>query len=203
MIRKVLYLLAPIAIIVSVFLLNSPTDTSAYRKYVADIRAEKIRFLKHSPDSPFNELDVKFHPIEYFPIDPEFKVTASLEKLAITEYLTIQNSDGSQSRYQKYAIAHFELQGEKLELLILKPTGFGTPEGIYFTGFTDETSELETYGGGRYIDLEIGKENSVTIDFNLAYNPYCAYMEGYICPVPPKENVLPLKITAGEKDYKH
>lgn len=203
MIRKILLLIVPVAIIVSVFLYKNNSIDNTYRNQIADNRAEKITFLKHSPDSPFNELDVKFHQIEYFPIDPAFRVEATVERLTIKEQLSVENSDGSISNYQKYALAHFTLQDQDLSLLILKPTGFGVPDGIFFTGFSDETSGKESYGGGRYLDLKIGSSDQITIDFNLAYNPYCAYTKGYICPIPPKENILPIKITAGEKDYKH
>jgi len=75
---------------------------------------------------------------------------------------------------------------------------------LLFLPFTDLTNNKETYGGGRYINLDIKSINEakIIIDFNKAYNPYCAYSDGYRCPIPPEENNLPLEIKAGEKNYK-
>jgi len=202
MIKKLLIFAVPIIVIVVVFSLNTETNNT-YRESIADIRAEKLRFLKYSEASPFNQLDVKFQPIEYFPIDPTFKVKARIEWISPQENISVENSDGTFSNYRKFAFAHFELKEQPLKLLILKPTGFGTPPNVFFTGFADETSGVDSYGGGRYLDLEIKESEYVTIDFNLAYNPYCAYTHGYTCPLPPKENILPIKITAGEKDYNY
>lgn len=74
---------------------------------------------------------------------------------------------------------------------------------LLFLPFTDQTNNKETYGGGRYIDLNVNdiRNNHLEIDFNKAYNPYCAYSDGYRCPIPPEENDLPISIIVGEKLY--
>lgn len=203
MIDKKLFLIVPVLLAIAVFFFKSKTDGHSYSGKIADIRAKKERYLKHSESSPFNQLGVQFRPIAYFPINPEYRVRATLEKIKKTQRLTLPNSDGTTAVYQKYAYAHFSLRNRKLKLLILKQIGFGDLSNIYFLGFSDETSGKESYGGGRYIDLEMGDSSHVIIDFNLAYNPYCAYTDKYVCPLPPKENILPIKISAGEKDYKH
>lgn len=200
MLKRVLLIVLPFIIIILILSSLGEEDTN-YSKSIGEKRAEKVHFLKTSSSSPFIEKKKKFAGLDFYPIDTKYKVRANLRKLPSSPPITVKNSDGSSTPYLKYAVAEFKLDGQDLALTILKPAGFGTMPNSYFTGFADETSGSETYGGGRYLDLEIGKSENMTIDFNLAYNPYCAYAEGYTCPLPPKENVLPVKILAGEKDY--
>ncbi len=174
-----------------------------YRRQVAGIRAERVRFLKSSQQSPFVQFDKKYQPVSYFDIAPDYKVRANLERISTPTRLSVQNSDGTSTTYSKFAYARFKLHDQSLRLLILKPTGFGALPNTYLTAFADETSGTTTYGGGRYLDLEIGKSDNIAIDFNLAYNPYCAYVMEYSCPLPPVENILPIKIEAGEKAFPH
>lgn len=198
--KKLAYFLFPILIIVMVFSLSHQTD-SGYRQQVADVRAERIRYLKNSKESPFHQFDLPYRPLEFFSIDARYKVSANLERIASPVRIMVQNSDGSSSPYVKFAYASFHLDGQALKLLILKPAGFGALPNTYLTAFSDQTSGNTSYGGGRYLDLEIGKSDNIVIDFNLAYNPYCAYVKEYSCPLPPTENILPVAIEAGEKDY--
>ena len=97
-----------------------------------------------------------------------------------------------------YAKLFFHPDKEKITEELIK----GYYENYLFIPFRDITSGDETYGGGRYLDFRIPETDSVTIDFNLSYNPYCAYNHKYSCPIPPAENSLPVKILAGEKTYK-
>jgi len=163
---------------------------------------ERLQFLRTSDSSPFQRNNIEFQTPKFFAIKPEYRVNAKLERINTRERLTIQNSDGTSVSYQKYAYAKFKLKGADLKLLILKPIGFGALEQ-YFLGFADDTSGESTYGAGRYLDVEIGKSNKVVLDFNLAYNPYCAYGDGFTCPFPPKENVLAIQIKPREKDFIH
>lgn len=181
----------------------SGDNDQAYRQDVADVRGERIRYLKNAKESPFQQFDVKFLPVEFYPIDARYKVRANLNRIQSPTRMTVQNSDGTTSSYSRFAYAEFKLEGQPLKLLILKPAGFGSLPNTYFTAFADDTSGKTSYGGGRYLDLEIGKSDNIVIDFNLAYNPYCAYVTEYSCPLPPAENILPLAIEAGEKDYNH
>ena len=106
--------------------------------------------------------------------------------------------------YVKYGIATFKIDGKQFSLSIfqnielVKREGF---ENYLFLPFTDLTSGVETYGGGRYIDLEKTDSGNIIIDFNKAYNPYCAYSHKYSCPVPPVENDLKVEIRAGVKAF--
>ena len=202
--KKILYILIPIAILATIG--YSLTDNSSDPKYanrIADIRAERIRFLKSSQQSPFVQKEKKYQPLNFYTVDPKFKVRANLERINSISRIQISNSDGSKNNYNKFAYATFKLNGQPLRLLILKQTGLGSLPNAYLTAFADETSGIETYGGGRYLDLEIGKSDNIIIDFNLAYNPYCAYVSDYACPLPPPENLLAISIQAGEKDYNY
>ncbi len=184
--------------ILVIMILSFGESEGDYLKSIEKIREERIVFLKNSEASPFRTFSVPFQEPEYFPIDKKYRLNATLKRLSGTEKRTIANSDGTADTYTSFALASFTLDGKDLELLILKQAGFGQLN-VYFTGFADATSAESTYGGGRYLDLEIGKSDKVVIDFNLAYNPYCAYVAGYTCPLPPKQNLLPVAIEAGEK----
>lgn len=202
--KKIAYFAGIIVLLVVIYTsLTGGSNDQSYREAVADIRADRVRFLKSSEQSPFQQFDKKYQPVAYFPINSEYKVRANLERIQSPTRMAIQNSDGTTTTYSRFAYAHFKLEGQDLRLLILKPAGFGSLPNTYFTAFADDTSGSTTYGGGRYLDLDIGKSDNIEIDFNLAYNPYCAYVEEYSCPFPPPENVLPLKIEVGEKSYPH
>ena len=201
--KKLLYLvLLAVAAILFYSILGSDSGDQTYALEVAEVRKERVNFLKSSEQSPFKLTGQKMYPISYYPIEKSYRVNARLERIQTIERINITNSDGTSDTYQKYAYALFELKNLPCELLILKPVGFGIPN-TFFTAFADETSGNQTYGGGRYLDLEIGKSDRITIDFNLAYNPYCAYVGDYSCPLPPPENVLSVAVEAGEKDYPH
>ena len=107
--------------------------------------------------------------------------------------------------YVKYGEAHFKINGKQLKLNLYKSTKpYSEPgyEDYLFLPFTDLTSGDGSYGGGRFLDARIPEGNTILLDFNKAYNPYCAYNSMYSCPIPPKENDLDIRIEAGVKDYK-
>lgn len=203
--KKIVYLAGIIILFAIIFysLGGGGDNLKAYREKIADIRADRVKYLKTSDQSPFQQFKKTYQPVQFFGIDPSYKVRANLERITSPSRMSIQNSDGTASTYSKFAYANFELQGHTLKLLILKPAGFGALPNTYYTAFADKTSGESSYGGGRYLDLDIGKSDNIEIDFNLAYNPYCAYVKEYSCPLPPSENILPLKIEAGEMIYSH
>ncbi|WP_310590798.1 DUF1684 domain-containing protein [Arsenicibacter rosenii] len=138
--------------------------------------------------------------MSYFPADLAYRVDARLEPFADkTQKMVVQLSDGSEEVYEKYAHAVFSLGGDIHRLLIVKQ------KENFSILFKDATSGHETYGGGRYIDLEPANMtgNQVIIDFNAAYNPYCAYNPNYACPLPPAENTLSIPVKAGERYVEH
>lgn len=178
--------------------LSGGNDDQDYQESVQDERLKKEKFLTSSSESPFVMGSLEMQPLAYFPIDAKYKVIAKVEKIETRQFVMIRNSDGTNLRYLKYAWLDFEIDGKQQRLLVLKPM-FGL--GL-FLGFSDDTSGETTYGGGRYLDLEQIKGDRITLDFNLAYNPYCAYVANFTCPLPPRENILSVPIEAGEKKYR-
>jgi uncharacterized protein (DUF1684 family) len=115
--------------------------------------------------------------------------------------VVLPTSDGIEKKYLEYAFAEFELDNVLSKLLILE-IAEGEYKGVLFLAFADETSTKETYGAGRYLELKkTPGASSITLDFNEAYNPYCAYSDKFSCPFPPKENLLKVPVRAGEKKY--
>ena len=169
-----------------------------YEGKIAEEREKTENFMRTSAESPF--ADTTFTGLHYFPPDPTYKVNARLRRIEDGETLSIATTDGGREEYTRYAYAEFTLKGQDLRLLILRSVG---GEQELFIPFADETSGETTYGGGRYINLEApsSAQQSIPIDFNLAYNPYCAYDPKYVCPIPPRENFLNIPIEAGEKTY--
>ncbi|GAB4244061.1 MAG: DUF1684 domain-containing protein [Ekhidna sp.] len=197
--KKIALVLVPIAVVIFYFT-NIGVSDEDYITEIEKYWEDKHDFFRTSKASPFVEKGVSYKKVETFPVNPDFRVNARLERFTSRETVTIGNSDGTQTNYLKFAKAHFKIKGVEQSLLVLKALGFGNQ---YLMAFGDETSGETTYGGGRYLDLAIGKSDQVVIDFNKAYNPYCAYFADYTCPLPPRENLLTVAIEAGEKDYPH
>lgn len=142
--------------------------------------------------------------LSFFPPDRDYAVDATVQLLENQEPFKLTTSSGKTKDAQKYALLTFTLKGKKYrlyayQLLKLKEKA-GTANEL-FLPFTDITNGHTSYGGGRYIDLQTTDilNNRIRIDFNKAYNPYCAFTTGYNCPIPPRENDLPLQVKAGEK----
>ncbi|MFT6866039.1 MAG: hypothetical protein ACJA08_000866 [Cyclobacteriaceae bacterium] len=200
--KKILYLVVVIVAIIVAYSILGGSSEEEYLIQAESKRNEKLDFLESSDQSPFRQFDVEYFKPTYYPISRNYSVRAKLQRITSTQRVVIENSDGTSDIYVKFAFANFKLKDQPLQLLILKPTGFGNLKN-YFTAFADDTSGKTTYGGGRYLDLDIGNSDNIIIDFNQTYNPYCAYAAGYSCPLPPAENILNVSIEAGEKDYIH
>lgn len=179
--------------------LDEAVKPEVYRREVETTRKEKDHFLQTSAESPITD-KTAFKGLVYFVPDPTFRVEARLEPFADkTQKLVVTMTDGSEEVYDKFAHAVFSLNGEACRLLVVKL------DKTYSVLFRDATSGKETYGGGRYIELNPDKlaNNRVILDFNTAYNPYCSYNPSYACPLPPKENTLSVAVKAGEKYVAH
>jgi uncharacterized protein (DUF1684 family) len=166
-------------------------------QYKADIKQEreaKDEQFRTSKESPIADKE-SFHGLHYFETDLSFRVKATISPyMDDDKEVTIKYTDGTDEKYEKYGYAHFSIRGETLKLLLLKN------ESVISVLFKDATSGQQTYGGGRYLDYPVSeiKNNTIILDFNKAYNPYCVYQESYACPVPPAENTLSVPIEAGE-----
>ena len=165
--------------------------------------AYKADFIKDSR-SPLKKKDLE--NLHFYNPDSTYSVIADVELLKNEKVFKMPTYDGTSSDYFRYAHINFSLNGKKLQMTLYRSVALST-NPVYkdhlFLPFTDETNRKETYGGGRYIDLDTKEitNNQIEIDFNKAYNPYCAYSDGYRCPVPPEENDLQLAVLAGEKLY--
>ncbi len=155
--------------------------------------------------SPLDEKDLeKFRGLEFFEIDPDYIVQAEFVRTPSESPFAMKTSTDRMKIYVKYGELYFSLKGEDFKLNVYQNQDLvNDPEyfDYLFLPFTDLTNGDVTYGGGRYIDFRIPKSNEVTLDFNKAYNPYCAYSGNYSCPIPPKENDLPIEIIAGVKAF--
>ncbi|TWR30960.1 DUF1684 domain-containing protein [Mucilaginibacter pallidiroseus] len=164
-------------------------------------RAYKDDFLKEAR-SPLKEADLP--KLRFYDADSTYRVTATVEKLTDQNSFVMPVFSGQGREHIRYAVLKFTLHGRPMQLTVYTNTALASvPQyrDYLFLPFTDTTNGNETYGGGRYIDLREGdiKDGKLTLDFNKAYNPYCAYSAGYSCPKPPAENDLNIAIKAGEK----
>lgn len=175
--------------------LDATVNAEQYNQQLSEERKKKDDSFKTGADSPLTD-KANFKGLSYFPADPSYRVIARLEPFADkTQKLVVRMSDGSEEVYDKFAHAVFNLNGETCRLLIVKLAD------TYSILFRDATSGKETYGGGRYIELSQTQltANQAVLDFNTAYNPYCAYNPTYACPLPPAENKLTVSVKAGER----
>ena len=156
-------------------------------------------------ESPLTDKDFKtFRSLSFFPIDLKYIIKADFVKNEFPVPFEMATTTDRKPIYQKYGTLHFTLDGVSCELAVYQNRTKDIPEeykNYLFVPFTDLTTGKESYGGGRYIDLELPLESTIVLDFNTAYNPYCAYNHKYSCAVPPKENDLQVAIRAGVKKF--
>lgn len=145
----------------------------------------------------------RFDPPRYFDVDPALHFRAPLIRAAEPELVALQTSLGRTKEYRR--IGHFELRigGADVRVHAYEPAFVAGGEELLSILFTDATTGKESYGTGRYLDLDPPADGLYVIDFNRAYNPYCSYTDAYNCPIPPRENRLDVAIRAGEKSYRH
>lgn len=142
----------------------------------------------------------------FFPVAQKYRVMAGFERIIDTTGFKMPTSGKISKHFFRYGILKFKIDGRQVQLTVYQSQKLMTTEDYkdyLFIPFTDLTSGDKSYGGGRYIDILIGdiKNNTLLLDFNKAYNPYCAYTTGYNCPIPPRENDLPVAIKAGEMAF--
>ena len=159
-------------------------------------RKEKDNFFAggHSPLP--EDVRLAFDGLKYFEPDEALELVLTIES-DDGGMVEVQTSDGATRYYTRAGAVTFVVNEEPVTLTLFSAPG----DSGYFMPFRDVTSGKASYGAGRYLDLEAAVDGKVEIDFNLAYNPYCAYSEEYSCPLPPSENWLTVPITAGEKAY--
>lgn len=194
----------PLLILLLTLVHFSYSSAQDFAKQTEAFREEyKAEFLK-SERSPLKKKDLKY--LQFYKADSSYRVTATFEKTEKSEPFEMPTYSGIKKTYVQYGVLTFELHGEKQTLNVYKSLGLqALPQyrDYLFLPFKDKTNGKESYGGGRYIDLTTKdiKDNIYILDFNKCYNPYCAYSDGYNCPIPPRVNHLPVAIEAGEKNF--
>jgi uncharacterized protein (DUF1684 family) len=172
---------------------------AGYPDGVAAWRAEKDDFMRTSAESPVPaDQRAALHPLPYYPIDAQYLVPAGLNVERGDEVIELSTSTGVPRRMRRVGTLAFTLKGQPLTL-----TAFGDVDDPQlrrlFVPFADLTSGTETYHGGRYLDLDRTASGVYDLDFNRAYHPFCVFDAKYECPLPPRENRLPIPVKAGEK----
>ena len=181
-----------------IFAQNHAQEIATYRK-------EKDAAYLKNEYGPLKADQLSY--LDYYPANQQYLVKAKVELLPDEPTFRMPTYDGTSNEYKRYALLHFDLFGAKYTLTAYQSVALFQMEAYrdhLFVPFMDNTNGVSSYEGGRYLDLSIKgiKNNELTIDFDKAYNPYCAYSNGYRCPQPPKDNILSLAIEAGEKKYK-
>jgi uncharacterized protein (DUF1684 family) len=167
-------------------------------------RQEYIQAFLEDEHSPLNKKGIK--GLRFYPPDTSYMVTGIFTRTDDAATFSMPTSSGKFKEYVQYGVVHFNLHGAACSLNVYQSIALREMEAYknyLFIPFNDETNGSETYGGGRYMDVSMEEiqNNQLRIDFNRCYNPYCAFSDGYSCPVPPADNKLPVAIKAGEMNY--
>lgn len=189
------------------FLLGKRKDNDSgnaeYTAHIDSMRTAKNLEMKQNPQSPFN-MDPKAHfeNLKYFDPDPAFVFESKLYEYDIKDSILIYGTKGEERRVVKFGFVKFTHDNKEYKMNVYRGTS-RKGEEYYSLWFTDKTTNNSTYGVGRYIDFEKNEDKDFiyTIDFNLAYNPYCAYSSQFSCAIPTKEDYLDLAVEAGEKKF--
>ncbi len=156
-------------------------------------RRQKDAFFKTHPQSPLTpEQRAQFDGLRYYPPNPALDLVVTVEPLAQDDWVTLQTTTGDVREYRRYGRFAFVVDGQDVQLTIYE-ADYG-----FFLPFVDAGAGVETYPAGRYLEPERLDEQRFHVDFNQAYNPYCAYNDAWSCPITPAENRLKVHIRAGE-----
>ena len=185
-------------------LITLTVSAQSFKDSIAAFREKYKQEFLEDTRSPLKKEDLQW--LRFYAADKRYSVLAKLVLSTDTTTLSIPTHSGKIKRYKRYGYVYFHLKRHQktIQLAVYQSCDL-VKQAAYknhlFLPFTDATNYQTTYAGGRYIDLSTTdiKDNSILIDFNKAYNPYCAYAEGYNCPIPPDENKLKIAIKAGEK----
>jgi uncharacterized protein (DUF1684 family) len=193
--NKWLLFLLPIIAILAYFSIPTTKPVEETGEDVKKIRKAKDENFASSEDSPIKD-KAAFKGLNYFPFNKDYIVNFVVEKAEKAQSVDIKMTDGTTEKLILFGKIKADIQAFSVTLTL-----YQRENGDFFLPFKDKTAPTETYGGGRFLDLPLTtvKNNQLRVDFNLAYNPYCAYNEDFACPIPPAENTLPIRIEAGEK----
>jgi uncharacterized protein (DUF1684 family) len=175
----------------------NPEDVETWKRALLRFRERKDEFFKTGQNSPVGHGE--FKGLKYFDPDPEFRFETELRRNPSQTSVMMTTSKGSRQLFN--SIGHFEIGVEGKLVRLGAYQSAEREDTSIFVPFRDATSGRESYGAARYLDLEVQHDDRYTVDFNYAYNPYCAYSDAYVCPLPPAENWLTVAVRAGEKKY--
>ncbi len=185
------------------------SQEDAYTIALQNFRQQKDDFFFQSEDSPLTrEARASGIGLQYFPPDFSLRIVPQVELLANPQTIVMDTTDNDRREFIRFARFIFEIGERRVQLYGYRSANDHVHSGEainVFIPFRDVLSGKETYGAGRYLDVEMEIDQNgnadVVLDFNLAYNPYCAYNTNYSCPLTPLENTLPVPIYAGEKIF--
>lgn len=199
--------IAPLLLLLVSVYTSAQIDTGYYAHLNDSIRSARDVEFRNPEESPLEEDSIDgFDHLEYYAFDSNYVVLAYLERTPKEKPFKMRTSSTRLPEYVQYGILHFKLHSDSIALPVYRNLAHQNHplyKNYLFLPFTDSTNSYTTYGGGRYLDLIISQSDSVIVDFNQAYNPYCAYNHKYSCPIPPSKNRLKIPIRAGVLKYGH
>jgi uncharacterized protein len=186
--------------------IKADINSSDYNTMIEKYRTGKNIKMLYAESTPLTQEQLSsFKGLKYYEPDVHYRIDAKLVKDKKQEVILMKTSTDREPAYVRYGEVRFELDGKEMKLAVYqnkKMLDLSQDTNILFIPFRDLTNGSETYGGGRYIDCEIPLSgDAIFLDFNYAYNPYCAYNHKFSCVIPPEENRLPVRIEAGEKVF--
>ncbi len=187
-------------ILLSVILLfQNGTAQNSYKKEIKKFQNKLNKEYSDTATSPLTKKDLAtFKGLDFYPVRKKFRVKAKFTRMENALPFKMKTTTDRAPEYVKYGELEFMLDGKKIKVTVYQSIRLKEKYKDYlFLPFRDLTSGKTSYGGGRYVDLKIPEGNTIIIDFNKAYNPYCAYNHRYSCVVPPAENFIDVKIKAG------
>ena len=172
----------------------------SWESEIGEFRKGKDAFYQASEDSPIpRDQRYQFLGLKYFAPAHSLRFDTKLHRYNSPEIVTMSTSKGTQQRFHRIGYFELEIEGRTVKVQAYKSAE--REDNDVFVPFKDATSGKDSYGSARYLDLEERPDDNYVVDFNYAYNPYCAYSDDYICPFPPKENWLEVAVRAGEMKY--
>jgi uncharacterized protein (DUF1684 family) len=194
-------------LVVCFFIFTACKTDKSYNNSNSEYQKNQNDFFKDASRSPLKSKDLKgFKGLDFFSIDSSYIVKAKLFRTPNTSFFGMKTTTERITKERVFGILSFIIDNQPFELNVYQGESAGEEDvdaNYLFLPFLDESNGLTTYGGGRYIDLYVPVGDTLIIDFNQAYNPFCAYNDKYSCPIVPRENYIPLNVTAGVKSFKN
>ena len=183
----------------------SPEELNVHVQEIFEFQHTMNHEFKDPEESPLVKDSIpKFIELHFFPFKQKFIVQANFERIENGKVFEMKTTTDRLPLYREYAFLKFKIDTQTFVLQAFQNVKYSAHpdyDSTLFIPFNDYTNGLESYGGGRYMDVKIPEGDAVIINFHLAYNPYCSYNDRYSCPIPPDENKLDVRIEAGVLKY--